>query len=406
MQGLLVRALEVMYPSKPKYTMVPHLRDCTKVAPDVRQKAKDEVPKTSRRRSHVASPNRQHRTSREVHSPHTPARSTGTPAKRQKTGSHQSANSPKWPAKTQREFAEDMCRMLVSAGIPWNAANDPGFEQFFVKWLPNATLPDRRALAGHLLDKELERVEDRTRSKVEGRYATGQCDGWKNIAKQSLVATMVTVNNEVSAITLYAEAVVLILGQAHLMRTHDVSAEQKTGEFLWQLVTTDIQYSEDKFRIIIIAWCTDDGGDARKMRRLLKDQMPWLIIVLCWAHQIQLVIGDYLSLKDGTTECVKLALEVINWFNNHSRALGLLNSEQRATYGKVLALILPVITRWTAHYLSSRRLLEVSVAIRACVMKHKEKLINCSGPKADAKAKAESVMAIVECNRFWECLVE
>ena len=81
------------------------------------------------------------------------------------------------------------------------------------------------------------------------------------------------------------------------MRTHDVSAQPKTGEALLQLVIEDIKWSEETYGLSIIAACSDDGGDARKMRRVLLALMPWLIITLCWAHQIHLVIGDYLSLK-------------------------------------------------------------------------------------------------------------
>jgi hypothetical protein len=190
------------------------------------------------------------------------------------------------------------------------------------------------------------------------------------------------------------------------MRTHDVSAEQKTGEFLLGLVLDDIQFIEMKYGVILIAYCTDDGGDARKMRRLLLIQMPWLIVLLCWAHQMNLVVGDYLKLGVDSMHCVKQAVDVVNWFNNHSHALGLLRVEQEITYNKILALILPVITRWTAHYLSCRCLLDVELAIRACGIRHKETLISCAGNKADAKAKARSVIAITQDDVFWRQLAK
>jgi hypothetical protein len=72
------------------------------------------------------------------------------------------------------------------------------------------------------------------------------------------------------------------------MRTRNVSAEQNSGESLLNLVLDDIQFIETKYGVIIIAWCTDDGGDGRKMRRLLFIRMPWFIILLCWAHQMNL----------------------------------------------------------------------------------------------------------------------
>lgn len=185
------------------------------------------------------------------------------------------------------------------------------------------------------------------------------------------------------------------------MRTHDVSAQPKTGETLLQLVVDDIRWSEETYGHRVIAVCSDDGGDARKMRRLLRTQMPWLIITLCWAHQINLIVGDYLTLKLQFQACISKALVVIKWMNNHSRALGLFRQEQLFTYNKSLALILPVITRWTAHYLSLRRLLTVEKALKATWLKHSEIMIASAGSKSDDKAKAIAVQEIIENPDFW-----
>jgi hypothetical protein len=185
------------------------------------------------------------------------------------------------------------------------------------------------------------------------------------------------------------------------MRTHDISAEAKTGDNLFKLVTEDIEWCQTLYGLLIIVTCCDDGGDARKLRRLLITFMPWLIVLLCWAHQINLIVGDLLSLNIPFFACVPEALEVIKWTNNHSRALGIFRREQLQTFNKVLALILPVITRWTAHYLSLRRLLSVEVPMRASWMKYSQEMIACAGPKADVKKKAESIQAIVENQQFW-----
>lgn len=188
------------------------------------------------------------------------------------------------------------------------------------------------------------------------------------------------------------------------MRTHDVSAQPKTGEVLLDLVVKDIRWSEEMYGHVIIAACSDDGGDARKMRRLLHALMPWLIVILCWAHQINLIVGDYLGLKLPFQGCVPKALTAIKWMNNHSRALGLFRQEQLSTYQKSLVLILPVITRWTAHYLSLRRLLTVEKALRAAWLKHGETMIASVGAKSDDKAKALAVQNIIENPQFWECV--
>jgi len=59
-----------------------------------------------------------------------------------------------------------------------------------------AVIPDHKQLSGQILDQEVESVE-RMKLKIQGKVGTGQCDGWKNNAKKSVVSTMVTVENEV-----------------------------------------------------------------------------------------------------------------------------------------------------------------------------------------------------------------
>jgi len=128
------------------------------------------------------------------------------------------------------------------------------------------------------------------------------------------------------------------------MCTHDVSADARSGDTLLKLVTNDLQWIENKYEVTIIGVCTDNGGDARKMRRLLFDLMPWLINLVCWAHQINLIVGDYLSLRIDFLTCLPKAFSVIKWMNNHSCALGMFRREQLQTFNKILVLILPVIT--------------------------------------------------------------
>jgi hypothetical protein len=58
-------------------------------------------------------------------------------------------------------------------------------------------IPDCKKLSGRILDDEVKVMEERVKLKVQGKVGTGQCDGWKNNAKNSVVSTMVTVENEV-----------------------------------------------------------------------------------------------------------------------------------------------------------------------------------------------------------------
>ena len=120
------------------------------------------------------------------------------PSKRSKTNSGCIVND-RQPA-DQLEFSQDMCKLLISCGIPWNAVSNPEMQLFMGKWIPGVTIQDQRILSGQILDGEVKKVEARLVEKVKGKLATGQCDGWENIAKTHIITSMITVEHEVSLI--------------------------------------------------------------------------------------------------------------------------------------------------------------------------------------------------------------
>ena len=123
--------------------------------------------------------------------------------------------------------------------------------------------------------------------------------------------------------------------------------------------------------------------------------MIWMIVVLCWAHQINLIVGDILRLKLDFLQAISLSQEVIKWFNGHDAALTLLRTEQKFTFnGKFYALILPVVTRWTAHYLSTTRLLKLKGAVKSCCARHEDALLICAGKESKATEKVQSILDI------------
>ncbi|KAH6903798.1 hypothetical protein BKA70DRAFT_1103704, partial [Coprinopsis sp. MPI-PUGE-AT-0042] len=120
---------------------------------------------------------------------------------------------------------------------------------------------------------------------------------------------------------------------------------------------------------------------------------------------INLVVGDYFKIKSPLIHVVSEALEVVKWFNNHSRALGLLRAQQMESNGlnHILSLILPVLTRWTSHYLSLSRLLRLQLYFMGLLLSSskREALVTAAGPKAEQRRKAEEVIGIIERPDFW-----
>ena len=181
--------------------METHLRHCQKIPNETRIRAIAELAADKENAPNISTIN---------HSPHilpdsgssnlvTPTRALKR--SRSSTSSFGYDSTPQWSSGRQEEFDDDMLKLFVSCGFAWNSANNPQMGLFVEKWIPGAKVPDRKSLSGRILDREVAKVEARTRERVQGKVATGQCDGWKNVAKTSIVTSMITVEHVVSLTT-------------------------------------------------------------------------------------------------------------------------------------------------------------------------------------------------------------
>jgi hypothetical protein len=164
------------------------------------------------------------------------------------------------------------------------------------------------------------------------------------------------------------------------------------------------QKMEDGYGVKVVAWCSDNGPDSKKGRRLLSEAYLWMIMLVCWAHQINLVVGDLLGVKHELVKVIEIALEIIRWLNSHGEPLGWLESEQKHTYGKSWSLFLPVITRWLAHYHAISRLLQIEEAVICFWLKKREAIIAKAGNTAEKRDRAERVLEPIGDPDFWKRL--
>jgi hypothetical protein len=84
-----------------------------------------------------------------------------------------------------------------------------------------------------------------------------------------------------------------------------------------------------------------------------------------------------------------------------------MNQANRVYDGRVLSVIRAVLTRWTAHYLAYKRLLELKWVLETVTQQDalrptNEKIL-VSGD-AKAKVKARNIIKIVEDANFWQSI--
>lgn len=230
MGGNSARATIGAMAGKPKQNMVKHLTKCIHVAPDVKAFAVAEQGQVAPPLVHAASwshgtrppplittalgnawagssANTMSVTPSPIASPLLLSipligePGPGPASKRRRTSSFNADNplavNRLWTLDLIKDFGEDFCKVLIATRSSWNTAHNAEMRLFVQKWIPGAVIPDRRTLSGPILDREAMKVEEKLKLTLEGKLATFQTDGWKNKAKQAIVATMVTVDSEV-----------------------------------------------------------------------------------------------------------------------------------------------------------------------------------------------------------------
>ena len=105
--------------------------------------------------------------------------------------------APAWNDAKLKEFEADLCQLLIVCNVSWWAVDHPFFRAFFSKWVPGSHVPCRTTMSGRVLEGLVAGIVNGLKERVEGRYATGQCDGWKNIAKTALIASVINVEYKV-----------------------------------------------------------------------------------------------------------------------------------------------------------------------------------------------------------------
>ncbi|KAJ3006822.1 hypothetical protein NUW54_g3791 [Trametes sanguinea] len=107
-----------------------------------------------------------------------------------------------------------------------------------------------------------------------------------------------------------------------------MTGRPKTGQEHAEIIKANMQHMRDVYDVQPVVMVTDGGPDGKGARDLLCASLPWLMTIVCWGHQSQLLVSDYLTFS-VYSDAMTLALDIVQWFNNHSDALELLHHAQK-----------------------------------------------------------------------------
>jgi hypothetical protein len=104
-------------------------------------------------------------------------------------------------------------------------------------------------------------------------------------------------------------------------------------------------------------------------------------------------------------------IDFVNWLNNHDKVRAIFDTKQRELLGKILAYLLPNLTRWTTHLVAAIRFAFLKAPIRAAILNQRDDIIKAQvGAEANARKRqaleedAIYYCNLVESNAWWDKL--
>ena len=75
-------------------------------------------------------------------------------------------------------------------------------------------------------------------------------------------------------------------------------AQNKDGPGMADYFEEVIDCMEKKYKCIVIHFTMDSDGGAKKGQLILEDHHPWLLVLLCFAHQVYVCASVNLHITD------------------------------------------------------------------------------------------------------------
>ncbi|CAB4401332.1 unnamed protein product [Rhizophagus irregularis] len=193
------------------------------------------------------------------------------------------------------KFNDFLIRMTVSNGWAFQWINDPVTRAFFYWLNPKLKLPDRKQLAGPILEQAIENIENIRKEKLnqvhEQAGITLSFDGWKNIVNEELLGVMI----------------ILPSGETLVWKAVDISG--KRGRAIDVIPHIEKMLSDLEEQLIkVMAVVTDSAAAYASARRQLRLKYPQYVFLPCFAHQCNLaryskrtLFKYYAIIKPGDT---------------------------------------------------------------------------------------------------------
>ncbi|CAJ0892843.1 5958_t:CDS:2, partial [Entrophospora sp. SA101] len=262
------------------------------------------------------------------------------------------------PTKSEESILEDhLLRITVSNGLAFRWIESEEVKSLF-RWLnPNIRLPNRKALSGRILNdaslKHNSWIKEQASNSEYG--VTVALDGWLNVVNEKILGVILITNE----------------GETLVWNAYDISGERSRTQEVLQHITLIFEDLQSK-NIMINAVVTDSAAEYAAARRQLHVQHTDKVFIPCFAHQVNLCIGEIFKESYRMKLVAKDAVAIASYFNNvnHAYWIKRLRDEQMDLYRNTYGLVSPNDTRWNSNYDCYVSLLRSKGALKTLVTKY------------------------------------
>ncbi|KAJ6624566.1 ribonuclease H-like domain-containing protein [Mycena sp. CBHHK59/15] len=189
----------------------------------------------------------------------------------------------------------------------------------------------------------------------------------------------------------------------------DATSMDKSGPGMCRQFCDIIDRIEAKYDCKVIYFVTDADGGSKKGRELLGKQRIYLILPSCWAHQFQLILGDYFKVHKFAAQTAEMTTALIGWINNHGKVRKIFDqaqrdiSKDRLGYVLIIVYLVANLTRWTTHCIAFMRVFRLQDALQLAVMQSRGAIVLA---QVGAAKGAEKIAFTAEANKFCDMIMD
>jgi len=130
----------------------------------------------------------------------------------------------------KQQLNEQIARFFYACNILFAVAEQHEFKQMITLLRPGYTPPNRKALAGPLLDKVYESVEEVTARNLNDKPVTLIQDGWSDVHNSPVIAQCIHT-----------------VSKAYFFSSEETGAQKKTSDYCAELAKKDIAEAAEKY---------------------------------------------------------------------------------------------------------------------------------------------------------------